>query len=266
MNLGYKPEKPVGFLDEEENGCHAGFLQVTKAMVGQVAGQLENHPLLTQTQTQEEEGKEKEMEKPDLVFTGHSAGGAVAALLYSHMLSTTLTSSLTELAGKFNSINAITFGAPPLSLSPLPVRKHGHGVFLSFANEGDPIVRFCDAPYLKSLAKLMTASPPPPPPSSTGPKVKIVRRSRGTSVIREDIVEAPVKWEDRPLWATPRPGLCCAGQVVCLRDEEGRVGAHARVVEEGELRDVVWADLREHGTEGYLRRVRECALGAITGL
>jgi hypothetical protein len=36
VNKAANPAKPVGFLDDEENACHAGFLQVAKAMVNQV--------------------------------------------------------------------------------------------------------------------------------------------------------------------------------------------------------------------------------------
>lgn len=161
------PVKPIDFFDDDENECHAGFLAVTKAMVSQVAAQLAVH--LTSA------------EMPTLLFTGHSAGGAVAAMLYSHMLSTTVTSELTAQANRFPSVHCITFGAPPLSLTPLP--QHDNGVNLSFANEGDPVLRISDAAYVKSLAKLMTTSQPVTPAVIVAP-VKVVRRSRGTGVIR----------------------------------------------------------------------------------
>lgn len=248
VNKAAKPVKPVGFLDDEENACHAGFLQVTKAMVGQVAAQLQQHPASS--------------ERPSLLFTGHSAGGAVAAMLYSHMLSISVHSDLTALASRFSSINCITFGAPPLSLTPLPRRDHGSGVFLSFANEGDPVLRLSDAAYVKSLAKLMTASPPS---STAAPKVKVVRRSRGTHVIREIVSAAPPPpWEKLPLWPTPPAPLTNAGDVILLRDRENGSAAASRVTPE-ELREVIFGDLTQHTIEMYIRRVKEVAFTAMMG-
>jgi hypothetical protein len=247
VNKDAKSVKPTGFLDDEENVCHAGFLQVTKAMVSQVATQLQQHPVIS--------------EKPSLVFTGHSAGGAVAAMLYNHMLSISVSSELTILATQFSSINCITFGAPPLSLTPLR-RSHNSGVFLAFANEGDPVLRFSDAAYVKSLAKLLTASPPS---SAVPAKVKVVRRSRGTSVIREEIVSASTPWEELPMWPTPPTPLANAGDVVLLRDRENGCASASRVTTE-ELKDVIFGDLAQHTVEMYIRRVKEVALAAMTGM
>ncbi|KAF2108431.1 Alpha/Beta hydrolase protein, partial [Lophiotrema nucula] len=236
VNKDSKPAKPVGFLDDEENACHAGFLQVTKAMVGPVAAQLQQHPASS--------------EKPSLLFTGHSAGGAVSAMLYSHMLSTSINSDLTVLASHFSSINCVTFGAPPLSLTPLPKRDHASGVFLSFANEGDPVLRLSNAAYVKSLAKLMTASVPSSVKSATAPPpVKVVRRSRGSAL---------------PLWPTPPSPLTNAGEVILLRDKESGSAVASRVTSE-DLSEVIFADLAQHTTEMYIRRVKEVALAAMMG-
>lgn len=66
VNYAAKPVKPTGFLDDHDNACHAGFLNVAKAMVALVAVQLQQHPAYNS--------------KPTLLFTGHSAGGAVASI------------------------------------------------------------------------------------------------------------------------------------------------------------------------------------------
>jgi hypothetical protein len=212
VNKAANPEKPVGFLDDSENACHAGFLQVAKAMVAQIATKLQQHPACS--------------EKPTLLFTGHSAGGAVAAMLCSHMLSTTVTSDLTSLAPQFASINCVTFGAPPLSLSPLPGRKHS-GIFLAFANEGDPVLRLSNAAYVKSLAKLMTTSPPSSV-QSAAPPIKVVRHSRGTRVIRQALpVAPPTPWEELPVW--PTPDECWRGYSSTRRGKwkRGRIASDA---------------------------------------
>lgn len=250
VNKAADPVKPTGFLDDEENACHAGFLQVTKAMIAQVATQLQQHPACS--------------EKPSLLFTGHSAGGAVAAMLYSHMLSTTVSSDLTALASLFPSINCVTFGAPPLSLTPLPQREHASGVFLSFTNEGDPVTRLSNAAYVKSLAKLMTASPP----SSITPvaqPVKVVRHSRGTRVIRTALPAAPpTPWEELPLWPTPPAPLTNAGNVVLLRDRENGSASASRVTD-ADLADVIFGDLVQHTVDMYMRRIKEVAFDAMIG-
>ena len=252
VNKAANPVKPVGFLDDEENACHAGFLQVTKAMVGQVAAQLQQHPASS--------------ERPSLLFTGHSAGGAVAAMLYSHMLSTSVHSDLTALASQFPSINCVTFGGPPLSVTPLPRRDHGSGVFLSFANEGDPVLRLSNAAYVKSLAKLMTVSPPSSVTSATAaPPVKVVRRSRGTAVYRQTLpAPPPTPWEELPLWPTPPAPLTNAGDVILLRDKENGSAAASRVTPE-DLSEVIFGDLVQHTIEMYMRRVKEVALAAMMG-
>ena len=119
--------------DDPGNLCHAGFLTVAKKMVKPAAARLRN--LL-----QEDPGRPK----CSLLITGHSAGGAVAALFYSHML---VTSPETEseqniLTGCFKRIHCITFGSPPFSFLPLAkpnkpaLRK---SLFHPFVNEGNPV-------------------------------------------------------------------------------------------------------------------------------
>jgi hypothetical protein len=250
VNKAADPTKPIGFLDDEENACHAGFLQVTKAMVSQVATQIQQDSASS--------------EQPTLLFTGHSAGGAVASMLYSHMLSVTVSSELTTLASQFSSINCVTFGAPPLSLTPLLKREHGSGVFLSFTNEGDPVTRLSNGAYVKSLVKLLTASTPSN--ATIAPAIKVVRGSRGTRVIRTTLPTAPVTpWEELPLWPTPPAPLTNAGDVVLLRDMESGNASASQVTSE-ELSDVIFADLAQHTMGMYMRRVKDVAFAAMMGV
>lgn len=121
-----------------------------------------------------------------LLITGHSAGGAVASLLYAHMLATDVKSELNMLTSctsnpnshplpsanptlltnsthiGFKRVHCITFGAPPISLLPLQkpqTRSLRKSLFLSFINEGDPVPR-ADKAYVRSLLDLY-ASPSP---------------------------------------------------------------------------------------------------------
>ena len=72
VNLNMEPVSPVGFLDDPDNLCHAGFLSVARKMIVPVARRLR--------QLLEEDPSRASY---SLLITGHSAGGAVAALLYS---------------------------------------------------------------------------------------------------------------------------------------------------------------------------------------
>ncbi|RAL63561.1 hypothetical protein DID88_003605 [Monilinia fructigena] len=87
-----KPASPEGFLDDPGNLCHSGFLGAAKSWIKPIAARLRN--LLQEN---------PERTHCSLLITGHSAGGAIAALLYSHMLSTSpeARSELNILAGIF---------------------------------------------------------------------------------------------------------------------------------------------------------------------
>ena len=170
--------------DDPGNLCHAGFLRVARQMVRPVAQRLRQ--LLDEAPARA---------SYSLLITGHSAGGAIASLLYCHMLATSgsAASELNALAGRFRRIHCITFGTPPTSLLPLakPLRWNvrsrqysnreddkkdpGRGdggedgiwserrlrksLFMTFVNEGDPVARV-DKAYLRSLLELF-ASPAP---------------------------------------------------------------------------------------------------------
>ncbi|KAH7414420.1 hypothetical protein DE146DRAFT_763171 [Phaeosphaeria sp. MPI-PUGE-AT-0046c] len=246
VNKAADPISPVGFLDDEKNECHSGFLQVAKAMVDQVAAQLQPF--------------QASPAPPSLLFTGHSAGGAVAAMLYSHMLAASVTSNLTTLASRFFQHQLRNFWC---TTTFRYIRCHGNGVFLSFANEGDPVLRLSNAAYVKSLVKLMTASPPSA--AAPVPSVKVVRHSRGTRVIRQALPTVPATpWEALPLWPTPPAPLTNAGVFILLRNSEN-VGSSASYVTPEELSDVIFGDLVQHTTDAYMRRVKDMAFAAMIG-
>ncbi|KAK5074466.1 hypothetical protein LTR24_010202 [Lithohypha guttulata] len=150
VNLHTAPVSPAGFLDDEGNLCHAGFLRVAKAMIKPIAMRL---------RTLLEENPSRS--SCSLLITGHSAGGAVAALLFSHMLSSTK-SELSILTDCFKRVHCVTFGAPPVSLLPLskPTTRRFHkSLFFSFMNEGDPVVR-AEKAYIRSLVDLLSSPLP----------------------------------------------------------------------------------------------------------
>ncbi|KAI0598916.1 Alpha/Beta hydrolase protein [Biscogniauxia sp. FL1348] len=155
VNLNTAPTAPTGFLDDASNFCHAGFLSTARKMIAPVAARLR--------QLLQEDPRRCAY---SLLIAGHSAGGAVASLLYMHMLATSkaAASELNHLTGCFKRVHCITFGAPPVSLLPLqkpPVPELKRSQFLSFVNEGDPVAR-ADKAYVKSLLELFAAPVPAP--------------------------------------------------------------------------------------------------------
>ncbi|KAK5996157.1 hypothetical protein PT974_04585 [Cladobotryum mycophilum] len=259
--LGHQPQHrallPSGFLDDPGNYCHAGFLSLARSLVKPVAERLR--------QLLEEEPSR--VSSFSLLLTGHSAGGAVAALLYSHMLSTSIDaqSELNALTGCFKRIHCVTFGAPPVSLLPLEkpdspeLRK---SLFLSFVNEGDPVVR-ADKPYVKSLLELL-ASPPP----STSPPLPPLPSCKDS------------KDGNKSNSSTSKNTLSNAGRIIVLRsaDPSSKPKDHKTVGErlaegvaavtcrEEHLRGVIWGDPVAHTMSLYAGRIEALAVEAVTAM
>ncbi|KAF9728516.1 lipase class 3 [Paraphaeosphaeria minitans] len=122
VNLKNSASEPVGVLGGQRNLCHTGFLEAVKILISPLALSL----------SAVERGS-------TLLFTGHSAGAAIASLLFAHLKSTK-TSPLAETAAGFDAIHCIVFGAPPISTTPLPVHgdersNHQGSLFLSLIND-----------------------------------------------------------------------------------------------------------------------------------
>lgn len=240
VNFRPQPTSPKGFLDDGGNACHAGFLQVARAMIAPVAARLRQ--ILQQDPSRA---------GASLVITGHSAGGAVAALLYMHMLSTSpsCSSELNVLTECFRRVHCVTFGAPPVSLLPLQkphAERWRKSLFFAFANEGDPVVRV-DREYICSLTRLLAA----PAPEVRGP-LDGGKSSRRTGVA--------------PIWPVPEATLSNAGRLVLLRRKPAdRKVVEAVCVSDGQLRNVVFGDPGMHEMEVYWRRIDELAFAAVTG-
>ena len=248
INFSLAPKQPVGFLDDEGNACHAGFLQVARAMISTVAAQLRQHI-----------EQDPSWAGCSLLFCGHSAGGAVASLLYMHMLSRTVVSDLTALAGIFLRIHCINFGSPPVSLLPLQLSTtRTKNQFLSFANEGDLVVR-ADWAYTKSLAKLL-AVPAPIPSNGNRLRERVSRRN-----LRADAAARNATLVTR--WPVPDASLSAAGRMVLLR-ERPHSKTHAveavKLTDE-ELRGVVFGDPAMHRMSLYKQRVDELGFAALSG-
>lgn len=287
-NFANDPVSPAGFLDDAGNLCHEGFLRCARKMVRPIAARL------------------REMLQQDpkragcaLLFTGHSAGGAVAQLLYCHMLSA-IKSELKDLRGFFRQVHCVTFGTPPVSLLPLqkPGKAHQKSLFLSFINEGDPVAR-ADWAYLKCLMELYaTPAPPKPKPikASGGNEKKplkgILKGAKAASTVAVNKSTRPTNGgransaplstlpSEGPIWRVPRGTLSSAGKIVLLRvarkpeplkagkKSSGAVNAseriEARLVTDQQLRGCIFGLLMMHKMDVYRERIEEMAVRGVT--
>lgn len=252
VNVYSAPVSTAGFLDDPLNKCHAGFLSVAKKMVPAVAARL-------RTLIEEDPSRMSYT----LLITGHSAGGAVASLIYLHLLSESpeAKSELTHLRGCFKNIHCVTFGAPPISLRPLQRPSSANpskSMFFSFVNEGDPVTR-ADKDYFFSLLDLYAS----PTPGSVW-----------------SLFDPRGKRHPSPYWSVPRSTLSIAGRIVLLRSNDQLYGRLAKKpstdpdnspplpprepveacgTTDLDLRGVVFGDPLMHSMDIYARRVEALA-------
>lgn len=222
-----------------------------------------------------------------LLITGHSAGGAVASLLYAHMLSTSpaVQSELNSLTECFKRVHCVTFGTPPVTLLPLQKpsshkkSKLENSLFLSFVNEGDPVAR-ADKAYVRSLLDLF-ATPVPALAAKTAasmaldkskcsstvslvqpsPKVKkssnsLVSAKSGklgkSGKSKTDLSNRPEEPLTGPVWKVPPCALSNAGRIVVLRSGDPRARLKGRKTVEERLDEGVAAQI---ATDEQLRTV-----------
>jgi hypothetical protein len=283
VNYNTSPSSPQGFLEDSSNLCHAGFLYVAKKMIKPVADRLrvllEENPARSNC---------------SLLITGHSAGGAVAALLYAHMMSTKIESELSYLTGFFKRVHCITFGAPPISLRALQKpedKRHRKSLFFAFINEGDPVPR-ADKTFVKSLLKLYATPVPCPstlattitsmsklnlsqPPSSSPPKSKLTstfvpRLTRPSKSSLQTDTTASSTATSAPKWEIPPCTLLPAGRLVILRpkvgshNRRGEAAIEAVTVDSEIFRRVVYGDPMKHQMKMYRERIEGIATRAVT--
>ncbi|MCJ1249615.1 hypothetical protein MMC30_006841 [Trapelia coarctata] len=126
----------------EHSVCHRGFLDVARRM-DETAEQVIRRSI------------PKTDEPITLLFTGHSAGAAVAQLLFAFVYSKM--TSLSKIVSDFKKIDCITFAGPPIALPPIQCPTGS--VFLSIVNEGDP-VPLAQTKYVESLLEAYARPPP----------------------------------------------------------------------------------------------------------
>lgn len=171
--------------------------------------------------------------RPILVFAGHSAGGAVAALLYIHLLKSQAKDQLTSLRNRFSTVHCITFGAPPITAPAISTANEG-SIFLALINEGDPIPR-CDKDYVNSLLRLFVS-----------PMPKVMAK-----------------------WSLPKPLIYNAGEIVLIPKDVETDGSTLFVkpneTGDGSLGEVVMGNPKCHKMDLYLKRLKISTIAASEG-
>ncbi|OQV01197.1 hypothetical protein CLAIMM_06596 [Cladophialophora immunda] len=246
VNLDTEPVSPVGFLDDEGNLCHSGFLRVARAMVKPIAARLRH--LLEENPSRS---------SCSLLITGHSAGGAVATPPVSLL---------------------------PLQKPDTADGRLRKCLFHSFMNEGDPVVR-AEKAYVKSLVDLLSRPIPSLPSYEPKQSSVSTLTALGASMSRLDLSLIPApkkqpkpkppksKHPSIPLrklwWDVPPATLSNAGRLVVLRvpDRPGanEVDVTASLVKDEQLRQVVFGDPLVHSMNLYARRIEILAVRAVTG-
>jgi Lipase (class 3) len=192
-----------------------------------------------------------------LLITGHSAGGAVAQLLYAHMLSK-VDSELSYLTGFFKRVHCVTFGTPPVALLPLTIPKslqNRKSLFFSFVNEGDPVSR-ADPVIVRSLLKLYASASPSMEPLPGQP----FQWTKPSTWAAESYARGPT-------WKIPNATFSLAARVIVLRpkyDGAGLDDIEAVTANDEMLRDAVFGDPACHTMSMYSKRIEILATRAVT--
>lgn len=221
------------------------------------------------------------IQPPQLLFTGHSAGGVVASILYAHVNKRNqhgvpstrgmnpnpgqpTSSSLEKICSKFSSIHLITFGAPPVTTPSIPLPSYlpsasTNAACYAIINEGDPIPRADDA-YIDALLRLFVCIP------SASPAAPASNVSASTiSSPASQLSSTQLGNSERPglRYDLPKAQLRNAGQVLLLRRRDSASSASYlpvfwNVPKEGSrcaLEDMLFANPAMHHMLKYLERL-----------
>ncbi|KAG5650203.1 hypothetical protein H0H81_000317 [Sphagnurus paluster] len=190
---------------------HRGFLDVAQAMYPAVKD------LITRTAAQS---------SGVLIFSGHSAGGGTAFLLY-HLFR----SRDAELFKQFDAVHCITFGSAAIVSVPNPMESAGRSTdrIVSFVNLRDPVPR-ADLAYAlwvaDSLGKYLTR-------------------------VGKYLTRVGNKSNTPPYSPLPQQQLFPGGEMVLL-DEDGEAAKLTPNV----LQEQAFLDLRAHGKFEYMRAIQ----------
>ncbi|KAL6400978.1 hypothetical protein AUP68_16698 [Ilyonectria robusta] len=182
----------------------------------------------------------------NVVFTGHSAGGAVASLLFVHFANQ---------PGTFQSfkLSLVTFGSPPVTaddITPLVKKLPQVGMVLSFVNELDMVTR-ADNAYIHSVLNLYRARFNLPPVARVASQVSTE--------------PAPAPGIDVE-WPLPPPSFYPVGDILLLRKNFPTLAPHLTglfkeppgcvKLSSSEFGRLLFCDISVHKRKHYVERVK----------
>ncbi|KAH7154874.1 Alpha/Beta hydrolase protein [Dactylonectria estremocensis] len=259
VNANERPRAAGYFIDPNmthgsEIFAHAGFLNSAEALDESVAQRIQSYVTF------------EDVKKKHVLFTGHSAGGAVASLLSLRYLST----------GKFSeaaSFSCINFGSPPSVSVPVDLARYQAfdkaTVALSIINEFDLVSR-ADRPYIMTLANLIRSiygkSPLPiheemPSIASDTLDNSPVHPSWPKNTVTTDAPDNPNK-RSRPVegtaWPVPRLFYHHVGSriVLLMRLESDDIRLRAVEVPSSEFEKLLFCRIAVHSGRRYSERVQ----------
>jgi Lipase (class 3) len=235
---------------------HRGFLLAAREMIPRIKVEFEAV-------------MKKNPGSVDVIFTGHSAGGGVASLLFAHFFSYALT-KYDVLNSPHVRLSCITFGAPPIfsedilpTFYSFPPDLIGKGLMLAIINEGDPVPRSCETYVNKVLLQLLRKDVDGHDSSMTKNPSKTIGsllsgRSRKIAAAKQR-------------YSLPVLDLYALGDLVVLRDRnaDGEAGVeedlHAAVLRKQDLEKLLFANFFAHQKDEYVDVAGKLAKGEFNG-
>ncbi|KAM7215862.1 Alpha/Beta hydrolase fold [Rhypophila decipiens] len=244
MNGKSKDIRSLFTVEGEDIAAHAGFLHCAEALV----------PAITRDIIQQ---LNADGAITNIIFTGHSAGGAVASFVFLHFaFHKHLPSQLAQAK-----LSLITFGSAPTtssSITSICKSRPNVDLVLSIVNEYDIVCR-ADAPYLRSLVDLYRSGHGLPP-------IAVSNDNRETSL--------PQETDRKETWPLPLPTYHLVGDIIVLqlrlmdtpsRHDDDAFSQASTVlspvvdaieVTPGEFSKLLFCDIGTHRRAAYLERVQ----------
>ncbi|KAF5652837.1 hypothetical protein F25303_2843 [Fusarium sp. NRRL 25303] len=252
VNANAQPRTTESFISKgclEDLEAHSGFLNSARALESIVTNLINKYL---------ESLPEMSKKKPHILFTGHSAGGAVSQLLYLRNMSNRNLNQSTR-------FSCVTFGAPPCltqHVDPGIFQPSSRTLCVNVINEFDVVTR-ADKPYILSLvdvARAMLDLPPKAAISEHETSKEIVSAALQTT--RDENRRLSGDTEDFPLkepkfWRFPQPFYHHVGPRVILltRFADNQMSLKAVEISSSEFQKLLFCRVAVHGKRFYDERI-----------
>ncbi|WZH47930.1 Alpha/Beta hydrolase protein [Fusarium acuminatum] len=239
--------------------AHSGFLNSALALDSTVARMIDTYPPKFEVRSGQ---------KPHVVFTGHSAGGAVAQLLYLHYISHP---DLSESAR----FSCVTFGAPPCLSSHVDLSLYQPSektLCVNIINEFDVVTR-ADKPYILSLVDIVRSTLDLPPKDQISESaadeetIYAALKATDTKESRLCYQSEGLDIDQSKFWRLPQSLYHHVGPraVLLMRLVKGEMSLKAVEVAPSEFQRLLFCRVAVHGKRIYTERVKALQQGRFNG-